>query len=474
MKKALYIIGGAALVVVSAAVIFLLTFDIDSYRPRIEAAASKATGLEVRIKGNMGLSLFPFGISARDIHVGSKGGEILSLGKLKMGVELMPLLKKQLKVDGCALVNPVIAIVKDEGGKYNFEGIERKSAEGGAGAAFSLSDLKVSKGTLVYIDKKAREKTELREFSLVLKDLEIPDTSADIVKNISFTGNMDCKEIRKKGLIIDNVKGPVKAGKGVFYFTSLSMNVFGGKAEGDVTADKSKVDAEYKINVKISNLDFAKLQESLGAKKVLGGKGDLYTALTMKETGSRSLMSGLNGTFSLSGDNLVIYTMDLDKVLSSYETSQEFNLVDLGAFFVAGPLSTVAIKGYRYGEVYRQTLGGRGVITKLISQWKIKSGVAEASDCALATRHNRVALKGRLNLVEERYEDVIVALLDDRGCAKFKQGISGPFGSPRIGAVSAVESLAGPLSSLYKKAKRFIQGGRCEVFYNGSLQRPSR
>ena len=68
--------------------------------------------------------------------------------------------------------------------------------------------------------------------------------------------------------------------------------------------------------------------------------------------------------------------------------------------------------------------------------------MADATDCALATHHNRVALKGKLDLVSERYDYVIVALLNDKGCAKFKQSIRGSFGSPEIGAVSAVGSLA--------------------------------
>jgi hypothetical protein len=230
----------------------------------------------------------------------------------------------------------------------------------------------------------------------------------------------------------------------------------------------------YKINLKVSKLDFEKLEESFGLKKVIGGKGDLYAFLTMKEKGSRKLMNGMDGNFSLRGDHLVIYTMDLDKVLSSYETTQEFNLVDLGAFFIVGPLSTFAITGYRYWDVYSQTQGGQGVITQFNSNWKIKDGVADATDCALATRHNRVALKGKLNLVNEQYDDVTVAILDDKGCAKFEQGVSGPFGSPHVGAVSAMESLVGPIVDLFKKTKRFIQGGKCEVFYNGSVRQPSK
>jgi AsmA protein len=193
----------------------------------------------------------------------------------------------------------------------------------------------------------------------------------------------------------------------------------------------------------------------------------------MNQKGHRTLVSSMDGTLSLRGDNLFTYTMDLDKVLSSYETSQQFNLVDLGAFFIAGPLSTVALKGYRYGDLYRQTQGGQGTITQFISHWKIKSGVADATDCALATQHNRVALRGKLDLVRERYDDnVIVALLDDKGCAKFKQSIGGPLANPEVGAVSAVESLAGPLARLFRKVKRFVRAGKCEVFYSGAVQQP--
>ncbi|RJQ38558.1 MAG: AsmA family protein [Nitrospiraceae bacterium] len=468
-KKVLFILGGGAVALVLAVVIFALTFDINSYKPRIEAAASGATGLDVRINGKMGLSFIPFGISAKDIHVAHKGGEILSLENLKIGVELMPLLKKQLKVTSCELVKPGVTIVKDSEGKYNFEGTEKKSTEERPGAAFSLNEFKLSKGVLVYIDKKTGAKTEFKDFNLAVKDLSI---AGDVIKSASFTGSFDCKEVRKGDLKIDNVKSPIKAEKGVIYLMSLTMDIFGAKAEGDATADKSEADAVYKINLKISKLDFEKLQESFGTKKVIGGKGDLHASLTMKEKGSRKLISGMDGTFSLRGDNLVIYTMDLDTVLSKYEASQKFNLVDLGAFFIAGPLGTVALKGYRYGDVYHQTQGGQGSITQFISQWKIRDGVADATDCALATRHNRIALKGKLNLVSERYDNVIVALLDDKGCAKFKQSISGSFGSPEVSPVSTVGFLAEPIFDLYRKAKRFVQGGKCEVFYNGAVQQP--
>ncbi|MBA4374481.1 MAG: hypothetical protein C0402_16650 [Thermodesulfovibrio sp.] len=549
-KKLLFVLGGGAVVFVfAAAIFFTLIFDINSYRSRIEAAVSRATGLEVRIKGTMGLSFFPFGVSARDVHVFRNGSEILSLETLKLGAEFTPLLRKQLRVTRCELLKPSVLIVKEADGKYNFEGTQERSEKGEPGAAFSLRELRLSGGALVYLDRKTGEKTEVKDLELAVKDLSVAGdiiknssftgsfdcrevlqkdfrieklratvkavggtynfepltigalvftdrktgektgvkeialairdlsvlgTSGEFAKDLSFTGTLGCREIRKGAFGIDNVRSPVKAQKGVISLSALTMDIFGAKAEGDITVENPETGVEYKINMKVLGLDFAKLQEAFGTKKVIGGKGDLYTSLLIREKGDRKVINGMDGTFSLRGDNLVMYTMDLDKVLSSFESSQKFNLVDLGAFFIAGPLSTVALKGYRYGDVYNQTRGGQGAITQFISHWKIKGGVAEAVDCALATKNNRIALKGSLDLVSERYDNVIVAILDAKGCTKFKQKISGPFGSPEIGAVSAIESLAGPISDLFRKAKRFLRAGRCEVFYGGAVQQPSK
>jgi uncharacterized protein involved in outer membrane biogenesis len=471
-KKYLMIAGGIVLAIVIAAIAAVLLFDINYYKSQIETAATEATGLDVRIKGRMGLSFFPLGISAKDIHVANRGSEILFVENLKLRAELIPLLKKQLKVTAGELVKPSVTIVKDIEGKFNFESNEEKSTKGRRGTAFGLNDLKLSKGTLVYLDKKTGKKTELKEINLAVRDFSVTDTSGGIIKNVSFTGSFDCQELLQKDLRIENIKAPWKADKGVFSFKPLTMDVFGGKGEGDVTADESLVNPAYKINLKVSKLDFEKLQESFGIKRLISGKGDLAASLTIKEKGRRGLLSDLDGSFALRGDNLITHTVDLDKVLSAYETSQKFNLVDIGVFFIAGPLGTVALKGYRYGDLYQQSQGGQGTIVQLISHWNITNGEADAADCALATHHNRVALKGKLNLVSERFDNVTVALLDEKGCVKFKQTISGSFDSPQMGTVSAIESLAGPIVNLYRKAKRFIQAGNCEVFYNGSVQQP--
>jgi AsmA protein len=332
-KKGLIIAGGIVALFIIAVIVSALLFDINSYKSKVETAASGATGMDVRINGKMGLSFFPFGISADDIHVAAKGGEVLFLERLKIGAELMSLLRKQLRITGCELVKPAITIVKDAEGRYNFENTEKKSTEKAQGTAFSLNELKLSKGCVVYTNKKTGEKTELKEINLTIKDILIMDTQRDIIKNISFTGNIDCEELLKKDLKIDNIKSSIKTEKGIFFLKPLTMNIFGAKGEGNITVDKTRTDAEYKFNLNISKLDFQKLQESFGAKKLISGKGNLTASLTVKENRGRNLLNGMDGTLFLQGNNLVTHTIDLDKALSTFETSQKFNLVDVGAFF---------------------------------------------------------------------------------------------------------------------------------------------
>ena len=466
------IIGGIVTLLVIAVFIALLLLDINSFKTKIETAASQSTGFDVRINGKIRLSFFPFGLSAKDMHFTNTGGEILALERLKLETELLPLLKKQIRVTSCELVKPTVTIMKNADSTYNFEDTEKESAKEWSVTAIGFNKLKVSGGTLVYLDKTTGEKTELKEINLAIKDVSIGNTHGDIMKNLSFMGSMDCKELRKKDLKIDNIKGGIKAEKGVFSLKPLTIDIFGAKGEGDVVADRTEADSVYTINLSVTKLDFEILQESFAVKRLIGGKGDLVASLTVKEKRGHSPIKGVDGTLSLRGDNLITYTVDIDKALSSYEASQTFNLVDVGAFFIAGPLGSAALKGYRYGDVYYQTQGGQGTIKQFVSQWKIKDGVAEATDCALATHHYRVALKGKLNLVNERYDNIIVALIDDKGCAQLKQSITGSFGTPKVGVVSAVESLADPILHLYGKAKRFVQGGKCEVFYTGAVEQP--
>ena len=86
-------------------------------------------------------------------------------------------------------------------------------------------------------------------------------------------------------------------------------------------------------------------------------------------------MRTAEGEASLHGNNLVLEIGDLDKEFSRYESTQNFNLVDVGAFLLAGPLGIAVTKGYDYASVLKSS-AGHTTIRTLISQWKVEHGIA--------------------------------------------------------------------------------------------------
>jgi AsmA protein len=163
---------------------------------------------------------------------------------------------------------------------------------------------------------------------------------------------------------------------------------------------------------------------------------------------------------------------DLDGAISRFDSSQNFNLVDVGAVFLAGPLGLAVTKGYNFGSLFRGT-GGTTRLGIVVSDWRVERGVAHARDVALATPRNRLALQGGLDFASGRFADMTVAVVDAKGCPRLQQTIRGPFGKPEVGKPSAFKSAAGPFVKLFHKARNLFPSGPCKVFYAGSVAHPA-
>jgi hypothetical protein len=198
---------------------------------------------------------------------------------------------------------------------------------------------------------------------------------------------------------------------------------------------------------------------------------DFSASLSMQGSTMSQLAQTAAGEMSLRGENLMLVGNDLDRVLSRFESSQNFNLVDVGAVFLAGPLGLAVTKGYNFAGLFRGT-GGSSRIRALVSDWRVERGVAHAKDVALATSKNRIALQGGLDFVEGRFADVTVAAIDANGCVRVWQVIRGSFGKPVVEKPRVLASLAGPVLKLYKRTRGLFPAGPCEVFYSGSVAPP--
>lgn len=473
-KKALLILLAVAAALAVALAVFVRTFDINPYKPQIEEAVSRATGMEVRINGRMGLTLWPrAGVSLEEILIRNKGAEVAAIRKAVVEVMLLPLLRKEVLISRVVVVSPRLSITRDKKGRFNFETEKRPAPRPGERAArpFKMENISVKDAHLRYLDEQTGKKAEADGCILTVKDLS--GGGGEFLSVLSFKGVLSCAEVKANGLAISDMRAVMKAGKGEFEADPITMKVFGGGGKGSVRGAVTGKRPEFSANLTISKFRFEEMLAAFKQKKTMRGELDLNARLAANGGNVDEMKRTAEGEVSLRGHDLVFEGLDLDRVLEKYEKSQQINPSDVSAFFMAGPLGALLAKGYDFGNIYKESLGGKSAIRKLVSDWKVEKGVAEAKDVAFTTNKNRVALKGKLDFNRERFEGLTVAVLNARSCAVYSQKIEGSFKNPRIDKPSIVmRSLMGPILSLTKKPLEMLEGGKCEVFYRGSVEQP--
>jgi len=254
------------------------------------------------------------------------------------------------------------------------------------------------------------------------------------------------------------------------------MNIFGGTGNGSIHVDVTEPSPHYRVIYSLNQIRIEELLQLYSLKKIpektIEGSINFSADLTAMGKSSDELKRSLNGDFSLNGENLMLYSIDIDSLITKYERSRNFNLVDVGVFLLVGPFGPVLTKGYNFASLLQESQGGKGVIRKLVSVWKVKNGIAAASDAALTSKKQRIAMKGKLNLINERFVDVTIAVLDKRGCAIYSEKVYGTFRQPQIDKEKFFESIARSVLNPLEDAWNFIQNEKCTVFYSGSVAQP--
>jgi uncharacterized protein involved in outer membrane biogenesis len=468
-RKVLMIAGGVILAVI-VLIILVLLFVPNALKSRIETSASRALGMDVSVRGGVHFSFFPvIGASLADVSVKSAGVEVAVVARMKIGLKLLPFITGRVRISRLELVEPAVSIVRQENGKLNIE----KRGGKPLGKRVDWEKLTISQGSLLFTDLRSGGGIVLEGVDITVGNLSAGGTpGGDPLKTLSFTGEIRCRTITAGDLTLTDLVMKVAGGNGVFDVSDARMNAFGGTGSGTLHGDFTGTEPQFKIIYSLNRFKIEGLLQESPTAKNMEGLADFSADLTAMGKTALEVKRSLSGQVSLSGENIVLNGIDIDALISSRIRSQNFNLVDVGAFFLAGPLGPVLTRGYKFGDLYKESRGGTGVIAKLVSVWKIGNGVAEAVDVAMATKKRRLAMTGGLNFVDNRFEDTVVAVLNQAGCAVFIQKVRGPFSSPEIGKISALTSLIRPVTNLVKKAIKLFDRKECVVFYSGSVAPP--
>ena len=466
LKIFLLATGALATVLLLAALAVFIFVDTNAYKPRVETALSDAFAMNVSIEGKMRVSFVPqLNLTLANVRVINQGTELAFVKEADVVIELLPLLQREIRYGNIALKDVRVLIIRDHDGRYNYQ---RPPGANQSFRALQLPKVTFADLVVVYADKQSAGGFESSRCNGALAELQHPG-GAPLLRRLSMQGEFACDNVRGKNKAITDLKFSVKANDGVFDFTPVTMRALGGSGSGTMHMDRSAEIPVYKISYTLSKFHIEEFFKEQPSGKSVSGLMDFSTTLSAQGLTRLAMRQSARGEMSLSGTNLVLKGVDLDAQLVKFESSQNLNLIDVSALLFAGPVGLAVTKGYDFSGIGVKTNTSTQIRT-VVSRWKVEKGVAQATDVALATTANRLALHGGLDFVANEYRDVTVALLDADGCAKAHQKISGAFSKPIIDQTGIILPV-GPILKLFEKAKTLIAGpaAKCEVFYSGSV-----
>lgn len=484
MKKLTIILG----LIIVALVVFIATMDLNHYKPKIEQAVKDASGYDLKINGDISVSFSPIGVSVADVSVAAQK-EFASFSKFDVALELMPLLSQEVKVNYVVLSNLNLTIEKMKNGKFNFDvdmpktdtkkdvkAEETSKEEPTKLPLVNVTKVRLENANISYIDNITDAKAKVSNIDVSINDISL-DSTKEKLKSIALKGTVAIETIQynKYNVYDTNLNFDLK--DAVANLNSMKYTIFDSKATAKARVDMSGKVPSVSIEETIPNLKLENISKEVLENDLLKGVVNSVAKLSFVGADELSVRKTLKGSILFDGKKVGINGYDLDKIVKSYNDLKSGDLKKAGTSFLSSALES----GAKGEGVFDSLKGGTTAVEHLHVKIDISDKIATLSDVAIATLSNRVAVKGKINIVDESMQGVKVAILDKKGCASFSQGIEGALSNPKGKAattssvsVEQVEEVVNMVSSFFGKKKKAEPkkktNEKCEVFYNGVVK----
>ncbi|MBL3558149.1 MULTISPECIES: AsmA-like C-terminal region-containing protein [Marinobacter] len=457
----------AALAVVATLALWWLV-DTEQARKRLEAELTETLGLDVEIGQALqfGIVQGP-SVTIPGLEVSRDGQVVATAESVRVGFSASRLLVGDIHPTDLHIKRPELLVERTPSGEFNVY-----KPQPGELNELTLQRLRVSDAQLTYRDQTTEMKWQGEKCNLDLRNIRHKGGElAQVLETLAAGGELQCHAVSQERFSMSELSVTARGEKGVFELDPVTAQALEGKLSGRAEVDVSSQTPAIQLENKLTGFDFGAFMSMLNPDQVAAGKIDLDLALNAKGSSWQELRQSASGRLDLSSGELSFDGFDLDDELEDYTDTQRFNLIDVGAIFLAGPVGLVVTRGYEFTGLLEGS-GGSTTIDQMVSEWTIEDGVAQASDVAFRTPENRLALSGALSFSNYSFKDLRVAVVDSEGCAVVEQQITGPFHEPEIERPNVLVAVTGPMLDLVERGVQAITNEECETFYAGSVEHP--
>lgn len=360
----------------------------NEYKAQFEQTASGYTGRDVKIKGDISLSLLPTAaLSVKDVTVtnldGGKAEYIISLKSLDVQVSFPSVISSifggRVKVEKFILVDPIIALERMPDGRVNWDLNGRNTAadESRASSAdISLDIFQIVNGQISFEDMASGQRELLRKINANVKVKSI-NGPFEVVGSAKYKG-LDAELDLNLGKNRQGKKAPVKLLMALLN-NRVKVNMIGGiilNGTSPSFAGKLDVTASDAGDIFVmvdrfngqKNPAVRKVGQDFALDTLVDVTADKMTVNELNVRIGQSRGQG-NGQVSLGEKVNIVATLsvnklDLDPLLSVFPVSQEIPSAPLGS---AGPGGKGPLHGDR-------------LLSRLSGEFDVKLGALKYND----------------------------------------------------------------------------------------------
>ena len=303
-RKTLLIVATIA-VVLLAALLFVVPrlIDVDRYRPGVIAYLERKTGKQIAI-GRLALSFSPLSIRIDGFDAKNPTlfppGYIVQVARIDANLDAAALLRRRVIIKELILDRPVIHLVSDPDGPWNFENPQMNAA----GQMFPLGPIakvQIKNGTvmvsnLLPSDAPGPVLFEAHGISSELEDVNVDAILDPASSSVDGQGTLLANDLRFGAIQATNVQAKLKLEQKQAVFNDVTAKLYGGNVKGDLVFKFSGNTPSFATKAEVGGIEMAHLLAAFGrARGLMTGKmaGDLTLIGDMEHTAHP--LAGLRG-----------------------------------------------------------------------------------------------------------------------------------------------------------------------------------
>ncbi|HEX4644772.1 MAG TPA: AsmA-like C-terminal region-containing protein [Verrucomicrobiae bacterium] len=296
----------------AAALLAPVFFNLDRYRPQVISFFEANTGKKVEIERlsltflpQMALHIQGFGIKSPPLFPPSY---ILKVARADAVLDFWALAHRKVVIRSVVLEEPVINLVSDPDGPWNFENPESATSKNTFPLGI-IDKVVIHRGQLILSNLLPSDAAgpvfmEAHDIDSEMHKVDLAAIANPASPSLNGQGDWKAGRLRFGAVETSNVSSKFRLESRAVFFTELKADAYGGKATGDFSVSLAKKPASFKADARVGGINMGHLLAGFHETRgLLTGKldGDLKLAGDIAHT--QSPFAGMHGVGHLKVTN---------------------------------------------------------------------------------------------------------------------------------------------------------------------------